>query len=83
MKRIILKSLICGFVVGTILFAIAPLGLGISLIEILKPVMVPGIVVTQLILGDSVGVLPIAIALLINGVIFTIPFAAFFYSSKQ
>lgn len=83
MKRIILKSLICGFVVGTILFAIAPLGLGISLIEILKPVMVPGILVTQLILGDSVGVIPIAIALLINGVIFTIPFAAFFYSSKQ
>lgn len=83
MKRIILKSLICGFVVGTILFAIAPLGLGISLIEILKPVMVPGILVTQLILGDSVGVIPIAIALLINGVIFTIPFAAFFYSSRQ
>jgi hypothetical protein len=43
MNRIMLKALAYGFTLGTIFFVIAPLGLGISLIESLKPVLVPGV----------------------------------------
>lgn len=78
MIRIILKSILCGFSLGAILFAIAPLGLGIYFIEVLKPVLVPGILLTQLILGNSVGIIPLIFALVMNGAIFTIPFFVFF-----
>jgi len=78
MNRVFLKSIICGFVVSLIFFTIAPLGLGILFIEILKPVLVPGIYVTQYILGNSVGILPVTLSLILNWVIITIPFAVFF-----
>lgn len=78
MIRIILKSILCGFALGAILFAIAPLGLGIYFIEVLKPVLVPGILLTQLILGNSVGIITLIFALVMNGAIFTIPFLVFF-----
>ena len=78
MNRVYLKSIAFGFILGTILFAIAPLGLGIPIIEILKPVLAPGALITQLILRDSVGIIPIIIALMINGVLFTIPFLTYF-----
>ena len=78
MKMIYLKSIAFGFVLGTILFAIAPLGLGIPIIEILKPVLAPGALITQLILRNSVGIMPIIIALMINGVLFTILFLTYF-----
>jgi hypothetical protein len=83
MNRIILKSIVCGFVVGSILFAIAPLGLGISLIEILKPVLVPGVLLTQLILGNSIGIFPLTLALILNGVIFTVPFTVYFFTRAK
>ena len=80
MNRVYLKSIAFGFVSGTILFAIAPLGLGIPIIEILKPVLAPGALITQLILRNSVGITPIIIAVMINGVLFTILFLAYFLS---
>ena len=83
MKRICLKSIICGFVLGSILFAIAPLGLGISLIEFLKPVLAPGTLITPLIFGNSAGAITIVVALTINGVMFTIPFLCYFLTRKS
>ncbi|PCI76236.1 MAG: hypothetical protein COB20_11105 [SAR86 cluster bacterium] len=78
MNSIILRSSVCGFTLGAILFAIAPLGLGISFIEVLKPFLVPGVLITQLILGNNAGSIPIMLALLMNGVIFTLPFIGYF-----
>ena len=42
MKKIIVKSLKLGFIVGLIFFAIAPLGLAIAFFEFLSPVLLPG-----------------------------------------
>ena len=79
MNKIFLKSLIWGFVTGSILLAIAPLGLGIVFIEILKPLLVPGVYITQLILGNSIGFAALTLSLIINGSIFTILFTTFFF----
>ena len=43
MRKLVLKSLLFGSIVGVVFFVIAPLGLGIRFIEILKPILVPGI----------------------------------------
>ena len=78
MKSIIPKSLICGFIAGTVLFGIAPLGLGIYFIEIIKPVLVPGVLLTQLVLGNTIGSTALFLALLLNGMIYSILFYGLF-----
>ena len=83
MIGIYIKSAICGFLLGSVLFAIAPLGLGIYFIEVLKPVLVPGLLVTQLILGNSAGPAAIMIALLLNGILFSLPFLYYFLSRTR
>ena len=83
MTRICLISIICGFVLGTVLLGIAPLGLGISFIEPLRPVLAPGALITQQILGSSGGIVSIAVALAINGAIFTLLFIAYFWARKN
>jgi len=83
MIRLYIKSAICGFVLGSVLFAIAPLGLGIYIIEVLKPVLVPGLLVTQLLLGHSVGPAAIVLALTLNGLLFTLPFLAYFLTQTR
>lgn len=71
MRNYFLRSLICGFGLGTLFFAMAPLGLGIAFIEVLKPVLTPGISLTQLILGSNGGMLAFFLALVLNGAVFT------------
>lgn len=83
MDSIYSKSIVFGFILGTILFAIAPLGLGISLVELLKPVLAPGAIITQQILGSSAGVSAIALALTINGAIFSLLFICYFLVRKN
>lgn len=78
MSKILLKSMIFGIVAGSIFFAIAPLGLGISLIEILKPVLVPGVLIVQLMSGSNAGAPPVILAFALNIVIYTIPFFVYF-----
>lgn len=73
-----MKSILYGFSLGAILFVIAPLGLGITLIEILKPALVPGVLITQLIFGNSAGVIPVISALALNGLVFTLLFLSYF-----
>lgn len=77
MTSLIIRALIYGFILGSLFFAIAPLGLGIYLIELLKPVLVPGVLLAQLILGNTAGSKPIILALFLNGIIYSIPFLAF------
>lgn len=81
--RVYLKSAACGFALGSILFAIAPLGLGIYIIEFLKPLLVPGLLITQLLIGNSIGPTSIAIALMLNGFLFTIPFLVYFLTKAR
>lgn len=78
MTSVYLKSGILGFALGATLFAIAPLGLGIYFIELLKPVLAPGLILTQIVLGNSVGASSLALAVVLNGIIFTLPFLSYF-----
>ena len=79
MKKLLLKSLACGFLVGLLLFAIAPLGLGIVLIEQLKPVLVPGVYLAQFIVGNAAGSsLLLAVAVIFNGLLYSLLFARIF-----
>lgn len=71
MKKIYARSLVAGFFIGTLFFTIAPLGLGISAIEVLKPVLTPGILLTQLITGSGGGALVFIMALVLNGAVFS------------
>ena len=83
MKRIYVRSILGGYLLGTIFFAVAPLGLGISLIELLKPVLAPGALVTRQVMGSSTGIIPILVALAINGAIFTLLFFFYFLKTKK
>ena len=83
MIKIYIKSTICGFLLGSLLFVIAPLGLGIYFIEVLRPVLVPGLLLTQLLLGTSVEPATIIIALTLNGILFTLPFLLYFLTQKK
>lgn len=83
MNRVYLKSASWGFTLGSILFVIAPLGLGLYIIEVLKPALVPGLLITQLLIGSTVGAISIIVALALNGLIFTIPFLAYFLTKES
>jgi len=72
------RSIVYGFVLGTVLFVIAPLGLGIAFIELLKPLLVPGVLVTQLLLDSNGGMVPVVLALIFNGIIFSLLFFAYY-----
>lgn len=79
MNRIMVKALAYGFTLGTIFFVIAPLGLGISLIESLKPVLVPGVFLAQGILGNTTEIGSMIFALSLNGAVYTIFYTILFY----
>ena len=82
MTKLIIKSIIYGFIVGTAFFAIAPFGLGVYFIEFLKPVLIPGVLLTQLILGNTVGSITLILALFLNGLIYTVLFLSFALTRK-
>jgi len=43
MAKLILKSLVYGFIFGILFFFLAPLGLQIRFIEQIKPILIPGL----------------------------------------
>lgn len=83
LNKMYLKSVLWGFALGSIFFVIAPLGLGLHIIEILKPALVPGLLITQLLTGSTGGAIFIIVALALNGLIFTIPFLAYFLTKES
>ena len=83
MNRVILKAMLYGFTLGMIFFVIAPLGLGISLIESLKPVLVPGVFLARGILGNTTGVGSIVFAVVLNGAIFALLFFGIFLLRRK
>jgi hypothetical protein len=70
MVKLILKSIISGFILGTVLFVVAPLGLAIYFIEYLKPVLIPGVSLAQFILGNTDSITPMIFAFIFNGLIY-------------
>jgi len=77
------KSLFCGFLVGIIFLTIAPLGLAISFIESLKPILAPGTYFSELILGGTSGLLYFIIIIVANGLIYTSAFFILFLARKK
>ena len=72
MSKLAIKSTVIGFILGTVFFVIAPLGLGITFIESLKPVLVPGVAAIQLLGVNTDGALLMISALFLNGLIYTL-----------
>ena len=82
-KRLIQKSLFAGFLLGVLLFTIAPLGLGFYPIEVLRPVLVPGLLLTQLILGGGISAVHILLAVVLNGLVFSLLVLAILLSRSR
>jgi hypothetical protein len=54
-----------------------------SFIEDMKPLLVPGVFLTQLILGNTISSTQPYLALLLNGIIFSIPFLVISLTRKN
>ena len=76
MNKLTAKSLTLGFIVGTVFLGIAPLGLGIRFVEILKPILAPGIVLFHPLWENTSGSLRWMLALVLNGLVYS----AFFFA---
>ncbi len=76
MYKLAEKSLLIGFIVGTVFLGIAPLGLGIRFVEILKPILAPGIVLFHPLWENTSGSLRWMFALVLNGLVYS----AFFFA---
>jgi hypothetical protein len=72
------KSLFSGFLVGVLFLTIAPLGLAVSFIETLRPVLVPGLYLAQQLLGGGGGPMFFVIAMATNVLVFTAGFFLIF-----
>ena len=68
---------------GIIFLTIAPLGLAISFIESLKPILAPGTYLSELILSGSSGLLYFIITIVANGLIYTSAFFILFLARKK
>ena len=85
MTKLVIKSLIFGFIVGIIFFAIAPLALGIAFIEFLRPLLVPGVDLFKS-FWQTTGLIPTSqwiFAIALNGFIYSIIFFAILLARKN
>ncbi len=74
MTKVIIKSLVLGFIIGTVFFGLAPFGLGIAFVEFLKPILIPGIDLFRLFWQNTPGSSPLVPGLILNGIIYTLLF---------
>jgi len=74
MTKVIIKSLVLGFIIGTVFFGLAPFGLGIAFVEFLKPILILGIDLFRLFWQNTPGFSPLVPGLILNGIIYTILF---------
>ncbi len=71
-RKLIFKSLVAGFALGTLFLLIAPLGLGIYFIEVMRPALTPGITILQLLGEISISPVYLIFSLLFNGLFYSI-----------
>lgn len=77
MTKFYRKPLVYGFVVGVLFFVLAPLGLGIAIIQFLRPILIPGVALFQLFLRDFTGAMGLILGLVLNGVIYSMLLLSF------
>ncbi len=78
-----IKSLVLGFIIGTVFFGIAPLGLGIALVEFLRPILIPGIDLFLPLYPSGGGSLPWIFGFILNGLMYTALFLSIFAVRKH
>lgn len=83
MNNIYSKSIVYGVLLGTLLLVIAPLGLGILIVEILRPILAPGALIAQVIIRDGGAALLLMVSLLLNWSIFSALFFGYFYIRRD
>ncbi len=87
MIKLAIESLLFGFLVGIIFFAIAPLALGIAFVEFLRPILIPGIDLLKLFWPwQSSGNIPASqwtLSIALNGFIYSILFFAILLARKN
>jgi len=72
--KLIVKSLVLGFMTGTVFLGLAPFGLGFSFVEFLRPILMPGIDLFQPLGRNIGGSLAMLLGLILNGLIYFIFF---------
>ncbi len=78
-----IKSLVLGFMIGTVFFGIAPLGLGIALVEFLRPILIPGIDLFRPLYASGSGSWPWIFGFILNGLIYTALFLSILLIQKH
>jgi hypothetical protein len=74
MPKLILKSLVFGFIVGAIFLGLAPFGLVFAFVEFLRPILIPGIDLFRPLWQNTSGSSPWILGVTLNGLIYTILF---------
>ena len=74
MPKLIIKSLVLGFIVGAVFLGLSPLGLVIAFVEFLRPILIPGIDLFQPLVRNVGGSLSMMLGLILNGLIYSILF---------
>jgi len=85
MTKLVVKSLMLGFIIGIIFFAVFPLGLVIAFVEFLRPLLIPGHDLFKS-LWQTSGFVPASqwiFAIALNGVIYTILFFSILLIKKN
>jgi len=80
MIRVLIKSLLCGFLFGFFMFGLATLGLGILFFEIYRPIFAPGLYVARLLIPDG-SIISIPLVIYLNGLLFS-PLLFMFFLSR-
>ena len=83
MTKVIIKSLVLGFIIGTVFLGIAPLGLGIAFVEFLRPILIPGIDLFRSFYQSGSGSLPWIFGFILNGLIYTALFLSILVIQKH
>ena len=83
MTRLVLKSLVLGFVTGTVFLRVAPFGLVIGFVEFLRPILAPGIDLFRPLFQYVSGPLLWMLGLVLNGLVYTMLFLVIFLARKS
>lgn len=83
MTKVIIRSSVLGFIIGTVFLAIAPLGLGIAFVEFLRPILIPGIDLFRSLYPSGTGAWPWILGFILNGLIYTALFLSILVIQKQ
>lgn len=75
MNMALFKPILSGILIGALFFAIAPLGLGIHLLELLRPILAPGALIVGQLFGSNAGYEQLLVALVSNCFIYALIFS--------